>query len=371
MSGYMAAKNWLKIDTSVLEGDVWGEKFSKVEAYIYLVKTARWQKNETEKNGIIFGTGQLVTSYRELADIWGWKRSSVERFCKSLIERKIIEIESDKKSKTYSCVTIVNMKCETTIEHKWDTSGTPNGTPNGTQKPSCTTDLRGVDGTPNGTPFGTQAGHHSRAQVVTESDLFNNNLDNLDKNKVEVESPYNPPREKPKGYENFDFSFADDQFYGVLVKWLDYKRDGRKPKFIYANQKTLEDCYHSLVSTSRNIPEAAMEIVQYSIAGNYQGLFAPRGFWYEWEQRKKNEAYNTPPVQQNEQPCSPKSPERPFVYGMYFNTQTEADAFCDEQERIRKDYFEGRLKASSDMVDEHLRMGYAVKVVDCVIYDYE
>jgi len=289
----MVARNWLKIDASVLEGDVWGKKFSKVEAYVYLVKSARWQKSESEKNGIKFGTGQLITSFRELADIWGWKRSSVERFCKSLIQRGVIEITSDKKAKSFSCVTIVNMKCDTTVNHKWDTSETPSGTPNGTQQVLEINNLHNIDGTPNGTPNGTQAGHPSCTRVITESELFNNNnkLDNI----VEVETPYNPPREKPKGYEKFDFSFVDERFYDVFIRWLDYRRDEKKPKFIFKSQRTLEDCYKTLLEVSHGIPEAADAIIRHCTSSGYQGIFAPSNFWREWDVKKTTEQHKKDP----------------------------------------------------------------------------
>ena len=59
------------------------------------------------------------------------------------------------------------------------------------------------------------------------------------------------------------------------------------------------------------------------------------------------------------------------AYGMTFGSQQEADAFSEVQVKIRNDYFSGKIKAASNQVDEHLRMGDAVKVIDGVIYDYD
>lgn len=329
----MANKNWLKIDTSLLEGDVWSKCFSKVEAYIYLVKNARWQKNEDEKSGIRFGTGQLVTSFRELASEWGWKLSSVKRYCQKLVELGVIEIHSDQKA---SCITIVNMKCDTTIKHERYTSGTPNGTPNGTPKLLNDSILKSGVGTPNGTLNGTQAvhpGNSSHAHVVLNLFDDNNINNNIDDNlNIEVDNtPYNPPRGKPQGYEKFDFSFVDDKFYDVFSKWLDYKRDGGGKKFLYKTQKTLETCYEGIVKTSRNIPEAAMEILTYCITSSYQGYFAPRGFWWEWEQKHgKTDTNQTSGV------CFPPNPRHGDTIGY--------DWFYDgEEERWIKDGEKDRL----------------------------
>lgn len=115
-------------------------------------------------------------------------------------------------------------------------------------------------------------------------------------NKEKENSPLYPPGGKPKGYENFDFSFVDEKFYDVFVKWLDYRRDEKKPKFIFKSQRTLEDCYKTILEVSHGIPEAADAIIRYCTSSGYQGIFVPRDFWRDWESPKDSKREElTPP----------------------------------------------------------------------------
>lgn len=126
-------------------------------------------------------------------------------------------------------------------------------------------------------------------------------------NKEKEISPLYPPGEKPKGYENFDFSFVDEKFYDVFVKWLDYRRDEKKPKFIFKSQRTLEDCYKTILEVSHGIPEAADAIIRYCTSSGYQGIFVPRDFWRDW---KAQGAYKNdePKHQDNANEYSPDLP---------------------------------------------------------------
>jgi len=301
--------NWFKIERSILSGDVWNQKFSKAEAYLYLAMNARWQKKPEEIRGIIVNTGQFVTTYRELSKVWRWGLGSVSRFCEELKNKGVLIISNYKNA---TLITITNMAPEGILKQVWNANGTQNGTQNGTpfgtQNGTPNThnnnSLDEVCGTQNGTHFGTLFGTQngtilertddsSRPQVINDSKTIQVNNTNLYTNitSVKKKEEYNPltpkGRPAPKGYENYDFSFVDEAFYDVFVRWLDYRRDEKKPRFIYAKQRTLQDCYQALLKTSRNDPAAAMEIVQYSIACGYQGIFTPKGFWYDWEQRKK------------------------------------------------------------------------------------
>lgn len=220
----MASKNWLKIDTSVLDGDVWSKKYSKVEAYIYLVKSARWQKNEEEKFGIKFGTGQLVTSFRELSAVWGWKYSSVRRFCDSLKSQGIIEIFDCGRA---SCITITNMKCETTVEHKWLTSGSPNESLNGSPKTQNNNELNNVCESLNGSLNGSQVNHpsdSSHAQVILN--LFDNNVDNNKQDNIEVDKENKEENIYAK-FEQFRLKYKS---YGGKVRGFQTELDDFKKK---------------------------------------------------------------------------------------------------------------------------------------------
>ena len=86
-------------------------------------------------------------------------------------------------------------------------------------------------------------------------------------NKENKEPPYNPP----KGYEVFDFSFIEEDYKKPFCQWLEYKR-GRKEK--YKTQKSIELAYSKMKKLSDNNPDAAMMMVEESMANNWSGLFA-------------------------------------------------------------------------------------------------
>lgn len=267
------------------------EKYSKIEAYIYLVKEARWQQRNTKVKGISCGKNQLVRTLSELMSQWNMNnKNEVKRYLDFLEKGGWIKTEKH----PYATLITVNLErsCNGNVTSNVTANVTLNATPNTHDDQDVTNGFVTGNVTANVTANVTDMlpkRNSSRAQVVFES--FDNKQDNNnEKNKhVEVDTPLNPPAgEKPKGYENFDFSFVEDGFYDVLVKWLDYKRDVCKKKFIYASQSSLESCYKTLVKTSRGIPEAAMEIVQFSITCGYQGIFPPNGFWQEWERKNKS-----------------------------------------------------------------------------------
>lgn len=101
----------------------------------------------------------------------------------------------------------------------------------------------------------------NKAKENTPIPLKENNI------KENKEPPYNPP----KGYEVFDFSFIEEDYKKPFCQWLEYKR-GRKEK--YKTQKSIELAYSKMKKLSDNSPDAAMMMVEESMANNWSGLFA-------------------------------------------------------------------------------------------------
>lgn len=67
-----------------------------------------------------------------------------------------------------------------------------------------------------------------------------------------------------------DFSFTGKPLEPVMLKWLEYRKQIKKP---YKSQMTIETCYKHLEDLSRGSLDLAEKIVEQSIANQWQGLF--------------------------------------------------------------------------------------------------
>lgn len=67
-----------------------------------------------------------------------------------------------------------------------------------------------------------------------------------------------------------DFSFIGKPLEPVMLKWLEYRKQIKKP---YKSQMTIETCYKHLEDLSRGSLDLAEKIVEQSIANQWQGLF--------------------------------------------------------------------------------------------------
>lgn len=100
---------------------------------------------------------------------------------------------------------------------------------------------------------------HSEHNVFTRSNSNSNSKGIVSvKGKVNSES------------ENFNFDFLDFSFKNYFLEFLDYRKKIKKP---FKTQMSIEACYKNLIQFSKNNPETANEIIQQSIANQWQGLF--------------------------------------------------------------------------------------------------
>ena len=94
-----------------------------------------------------------------------------------------------------------------------------------------------------------------------------NNRDNdVDNNITDNSSKENVKRKEPEP----DFSFTGKPLEPVMLKWLEYRKQIKKP---YKSQMTIETCYKHLEDLSRGSLDLAEKIVEQSIANQWQGLF--------------------------------------------------------------------------------------------------
>lgn len=111
---------YIKIEYSCLESDLFHEdKFDKLHAWIDLVSMAEKEEKSILLNGKpqTIKEGETLISIRNLASRWGWGKHKVELFLKSLSQRNMIDIKSEKSS-SILCIIDYN-----------SIMGTPEGTP--------------------------------------------------------------------------------------------------------------------------------------------------------------------------------------------------------------------------------------------------
>ena len=101
-------KGWIKLHRKILDCEIFaGEPFSKMQAWIYLLLMANHEPKEIfiGYQKVRIERGQLHTSERKLATIWGWDFRKVKRFLDVLQMEKMLSRNSSAHGST---LTIVN-----------------------------------------------------------------------------------------------------------------------------------------------------------------------------------------------------------------------------------------------------------------------
>lgn len=92
-----------------------------------------------------------------------------------------------------------------------------------------------------------------------------------------------PKKAVVKNKSNFLYSSADEvlnlidvdfSYQQSFIKWIRYKQTDKK--FTYKSISSLQEAYNNLVKLSDNNFEIANEMVSFSIANGYVGIFKPR-----------------------------------------------------------------------------------------------
>ena len=79
-------------------------------------------------------------------------------------------------------------------------------------------------------------------------------------------------KENIKEKTNIDLSFIENKdFLDLVNKWLLYRKNIKKP---YKSNESIKQFYYKLIKLSNNDIDIATEIINNSIANEYQGIFA-------------------------------------------------------------------------------------------------
>lgn len=90
-----------------------------------------------------------------------------------------------------------------------------------------------------------------------------------------------------------------------------------------------------------------------------------------WEEKRRNNSADMFAQPVSVQPQLSEATKKYYAYHIGFDTEAEADAFFEEQEKIREGIYNGTYKVTVRNVDDWLAQGNALKVVDGVVYDYD
>ncbi|WP_299327613.1 hypothetical protein [Parasphingopyxis sp.] len=100
---------FVKLHRGWRDSPIFRGKFSRGEAWLWLLENACWKDTQFDINGktVMLRRGQLVTSRAKLAGAWGWSGSAVERFLTRLKTEQMIEQET---GQGRSVITITNYR---------------------------------------------------------------------------------------------------------------------------------------------------------------------------------------------------------------------------------------------------------------------
>ena len=96
----MVKRGYVKVPRSVFESEEWAKKrrFSRFEAMMSLYEQAAYTDGRlmhVRGVDVLLRRGQTVVSIRSLAALWGWSKSSVDRFLKKMRDEKRDDLRID------------------------------------------------------------------------------------------------------------------------------------------------------------------------------------------------------------------------------------------------------------------------------------
>jgi len=106
-------------------------------------------------------------------------------------------------------------------------------------------------------------------RLGNDSEGFRMVMESFGKYEIEIESEIEVEKEK----EKISFDFVESCYKESFDNWIEYKK-ARKES--YKNQKSLMACYNRLLKLADKDILKVKEIIDYSMASNYAGLFLPK-----------------------------------------------------------------------------------------------
>lgn len=102
------SKGWIRTDRTIRDSWVWKDKpFSKGQAWMDLLLRVNHERRTTMINGSVIQieAGSMITSFKQLANDWGWNVKTVRSFIGSLEGDQMVTTE---RTARWTSLTIVN-----------------------------------------------------------------------------------------------------------------------------------------------------------------------------------------------------------------------------------------------------------------------
>lgn len=198
------AFTFIKFPKKFLDSEEWQKprKYSKAEALLYLLHK-----------------GEYRPSIRQLADLWGWKKSTVQDFVSHAMEQGYLGQSSGKVR---------------------------------TQSDMSTNELHDYVGQDSDKVRTHNKEHKNYPPVLSTTNVVSNTI---------------PPR---GGSESDFMQDVSEDFREVVSEWLSYKRERKES---YKSHRSLQAFYSKLKTLSHGNPTIAREIINQSMANNWAGIF--------------------------------------------------------------------------------------------------
>lgn len=86
---------WFTMHRGWRENPIFGGEFSRADAWVWLIENACWKPTKFNARGTIIDLdrGQMCVTVRQLAEAWGWSKSTVDRFLNALRAEKMIDCD--------------------------------------------------------------------------------------------------------------------------------------------------------------------------------------------------------------------------------------------------------------------------------------
>lgn len=150
------AKGWIKLHRQLMDNELWNEKpYDRTHAWIDMIFMANIEDKDMLLrhlyNSVRIERGSFFTSYRHLADRWGWSVNKVKRYLDYLAVHQMVTL-----------------------------SGTPNGTLVCLVKYGVYQDKRNTDGHSDGHTDGYSDGYSDGSRL---KNIYKNNIKNIKEGK--------------------------------------------------------------------------------------------------------------------------------------------------------------------------------------------
>jgi hypothetical protein len=258
----MSINNYIPISRKLFEHQFWGEErvYSRFEAWLDILQSTRFEDTELliGNRFIKIKRGQLPVSLRFLAERWKWSTKKVDNFLDVLILAQMIKKETPKET-GQTVLTLCNYDKYNFDFEDWKHQKKQEGNSRETGGKQEGNKIN-KDNKENNENNNSPHTPHSGGEGADKSFLSETNTAPEKEKSCAKKEKAQPLR----------FDFVAEPFREAFMRFIDYRKSVRKP---FRTQQGVEAAYRKLLEYSNKNPARAAQIVEQSIANEWQGLF--------------------------------------------------------------------------------------------------